>query len=160
MATVRAEGVPFGVNLFAPNPVPVDPAAFRRDAGSLEPRARAHPGSPRLARVTPRGRAPRQDLRRDPREVTRRIRPSRSGPDPPGPRAAREAGDHPGATGSSRLPGQRYEGQSNPSVSAAARLPPVTRAQPVGGPAASRATAASTTSRGEASLGTGRAQRN
>jgi nitronate monooxygenase len=26
---VRAAGVPFGVNLFAPNPVPVDPAAYR-----------------------------------------------------------------------------------------------------------------------------------
>ncbi|CPR06821.1 oxidoreductase [Mycobacterium bohemicum DSM 44277] len=27
--TVRAEGISFGINLFAPNPVPVDPAAYR-----------------------------------------------------------------------------------------------------------------------------------
>jgi nitronate monooxygenase len=35
IATVRAAGVPFGVNLFAPNPVPVDPAAFRRYATAV-----------------------------------------------------------------------------------------------------------------------------
>ncbi|RNL61368.1 nitronate monooxygenase [Nocardioides marmoriginsengisoli] len=32
---VRAAGVPFGVNLFAPNPVPVDPAAYARYADDL-----------------------------------------------------------------------------------------------------------------------------
>ncbi|MFF4596425.1 NAD(P)H-dependent flavin oxidoreductase [Amycolatopsis sp. NPDC001319] len=32
---VRALGIPFGVNLFAPNPVPVDPDAYRRYAGAL-----------------------------------------------------------------------------------------------------------------------------
>ena len=32
ISTVAAAGVPFGVNLFAPNPVPVDLAAFRRYA--------------------------------------------------------------------------------------------------------------------------------
>ena len=36
---VRAEGLPFGVNLFAPNPVPVDLAAFRAYARSLQPEA-------------------------------------------------------------------------------------------------------------------------
>ncbi|GGM61283.1 nitronate monooxygenase [Dactylosporangium sucinum] len=39
IAAVR--GVPFGVNVFAPNPVPVDPAAFRRYAASLAPDAAA-----------------------------------------------------------------------------------------------------------------------
>ncbi|BFU44378.1 NAD(P)H-dependent flavin oxidoreductase [Krasilnikovia sp. MM14-A1004] len=36
IAAVRAAGVPFGVNLFAPPPVPVDPDAFRRYADDLE----------------------------------------------------------------------------------------------------------------------------
>jgi nitronate monooxygenase len=36
IATVRGEGVSFGVNLFAPNPVPVDRAAFRRYAEALQ----------------------------------------------------------------------------------------------------------------------------
>jgi len=36
IAQVRAEGVPFGVNLFAPNPQPVDRAAFRRYAEALQ----------------------------------------------------------------------------------------------------------------------------
>lgn len=35
IAAVRAEGVPFGVNLFAPNPVPVDPEAYRRYAAEI-----------------------------------------------------------------------------------------------------------------------------
>ena len=39
IAAVTAAGVPFGVNLFAPNPVPVDPAAFRRYAELLAPEA-------------------------------------------------------------------------------------------------------------------------
>src|SRR5215467_4485329 len=30
IAQVRAAGVPFGVNLFAPNPVPVDPDAYEQ----------------------------------------------------------------------------------------------------------------------------------
>lgn len=42
IAAVRAEGVPFGVNLFAPNPVPVDPGAFRRYARAIAPDAGAH----------------------------------------------------------------------------------------------------------------------
>jgi NAD(P)H-dependent flavin oxidoreductase YrpB (nitropropane dioxygenase family) len=41
IAKVRAEGVPFGVNLFAPNPVPVDREAFQRYARSLADEARA-----------------------------------------------------------------------------------------------------------------------
>jgi NAD(P)H-dependent flavin oxidoreductase YrpB (nitropropane dioxygenase family) len=36
VAAVRAAGVPFGVNLFAPNPVPVDRSAFRRYAEALQ----------------------------------------------------------------------------------------------------------------------------
>ncbi len=36
IAAVRAEGVPFGVNVFAPNPVPVDPEEFRRYARMLQ----------------------------------------------------------------------------------------------------------------------------
>ncbi|MFC4948225.1 nitronate monooxygenase [Pseudonocardia sp. GCM10023141] len=37
IATVRAAAVPFGVNLFAPPPIPVDPAAFHRYAEILRP---------------------------------------------------------------------------------------------------------------------------
>jgi NAD(P)H-dependent flavin oxidoreductase YrpB (nitropropane dioxygenase family) len=37
IAAVRAAGVPFGVNLFAPNPVPVDPAEFRDYAHAIRP---------------------------------------------------------------------------------------------------------------------------
>lgn len=37
MAAARATGAPFGVNVFAPHPVPVDPAAFRRYAAALRP---------------------------------------------------------------------------------------------------------------------------
>jgi NAD(P)H-dependent flavin oxidoreductase YrpB (nitropropane dioxygenase family) len=36
IVAVRAAGVPFGVNVFAPNPVPVDPVAFRRYAQALQ----------------------------------------------------------------------------------------------------------------------------
>jgi NAD(P)H-dependent flavin oxidoreductase YrpB (nitropropane dioxygenase family) len=39
IALVRAAGVPFGVNLFAPNPVPVDLAAYREYARLLQPEA-------------------------------------------------------------------------------------------------------------------------
>ncbi|MFD8079857.1 NAD(P)H-dependent flavin oxidoreductase [Streptomyces sp. NPDC059718] len=42
IAAVRPEGVPFGVNLFAPNPVPVDPDAFRRYAHAIAPDAGTH----------------------------------------------------------------------------------------------------------------------
>lgn len=34
--TVRAEGISFGINLFAPNPVPVDPAAYRAYAAIVQ----------------------------------------------------------------------------------------------------------------------------
>jgi nitronate monooxygenase len=37
MATVRTAGVPFGVNLFAPSPLPVDAGEFRRYAEELAP---------------------------------------------------------------------------------------------------------------------------
>ncbi|GAA1274299.1 nitronate monooxygenase [Sphaerisporangium rubeum] len=36
---VRSTGVPFGVNLFVPNPVPVDPEAFHRYAREIAPDA-------------------------------------------------------------------------------------------------------------------------
>ncbi len=36
IAAVRAASVPFGVNLFVPNPVPVEPAALRRYADALQ----------------------------------------------------------------------------------------------------------------------------
>lgn len=39
IAAVRSASVPFGVNLFAPNPVPVDAEAFRRYARTLQPEA-------------------------------------------------------------------------------------------------------------------------
>lgn len=39
IATVRAAGVGFGVNLFAPSPLPVEPAAYRRYASALAPEA-------------------------------------------------------------------------------------------------------------------------
>jgi NAD(P)H-dependent flavin oxidoreductase YrpB (nitropropane dioxygenase family) len=42
ISAVRAAGVAFGVNLFAPNPVPIDPAEFRRYATALGPVARAY----------------------------------------------------------------------------------------------------------------------
>jgi NAD(P)H-dependent flavin oxidoreductase YrpB (nitropropane dioxygenase family) len=39
VAAVQAAGVPFGVNLFAPNPVPADPAEFRRYASTIQAEA-------------------------------------------------------------------------------------------------------------------------
>jgi NAD(P)H-dependent flavin oxidoreductase YrpB (nitropropane dioxygenase family) len=39
IAAVRAEGVPFGVNVFAPNPVPVDNEAYRRYARVIQAEA-------------------------------------------------------------------------------------------------------------------------
>ncbi|MDX3076157.1 nitronate monooxygenase [Streptomyces sp. NPDC088354] len=42
IAEVRSTGVGFGVNLFAPNPVPVDREAFDRYARAVAPDARAH----------------------------------------------------------------------------------------------------------------------
>src|SRR5947209_8494624 len=33
---VRAEGVPFGVNVFAPNPLPVDPDSYRTYAAVIQ----------------------------------------------------------------------------------------------------------------------------
>jgi NAD(P)H-dependent flavin oxidoreductase YrpB (nitropropane dioxygenase family) len=51
IAAVRAAGVPFGVNLFAPNPVPVDPAAYGRYRAALHGEADRYgvllPESPR-----------------------------------------------------------------------------------------------------------------
>ncbi|MEY9968867.1 nitronate monooxygenase [Streptacidiphilus sp. MAP12-16] len=42
IAQVRSEGVTFGVNLFAPNRVPVDPEAFRRYARTVAPEAETY----------------------------------------------------------------------------------------------------------------------
>lgn len=39
IAEVRAANVPFGVNVFAPNPVPIDDTAYRRYAELLQPEA-------------------------------------------------------------------------------------------------------------------------
>jgi nitronate monooxygenase len=39
VAAVQAAGVPFGVNLFAPNPVPADPAEFRQYAATIQAEA-------------------------------------------------------------------------------------------------------------------------
>ncbi len=39
IAEVRAASVPFGVNLFAPNPVPIDPATYAAYARRLQPEA-------------------------------------------------------------------------------------------------------------------------
>ena len=39
IAEVRAAAVPFGVNLFAPNPIPAAPAAYRRYARTIQPEA-------------------------------------------------------------------------------------------------------------------------
>jgi NAD(P)H-dependent flavin oxidoreductase YrpB (nitropropane dioxygenase family) len=36
LKTVRAEGIPFGINLFAPNPLPVDPASYRAYATIIQ----------------------------------------------------------------------------------------------------------------------------
>lgn len=41
LSAVQAVGVPFGVTLFAPNPVPVDQTEYRRYAESLRPDAEA-----------------------------------------------------------------------------------------------------------------------
>lgn len=38
---VRAESIPFGVNVFAPNPLPVDPARYRRYAAEIQRDAEA-----------------------------------------------------------------------------------------------------------------------
>jgi nitronate monooxygenase len=40
IAAVRRDGVPFGVNLFAPNPVPIAPEAFRGYARAIDREAR------------------------------------------------------------------------------------------------------------------------
>lgn len=42
IAAVRREGVPFGVNLFAPNPVPVSAAAYREYARAVQREADAY----------------------------------------------------------------------------------------------------------------------
>lgn len=42
IAAVRAQGVPFGINLFAPNPVPVDPDAYRRYASAIRPEGKRY----------------------------------------------------------------------------------------------------------------------
>ncbi|MCL7382594.1 nitronate monooxygenase [Streptomyces sp. 35G-GA-8] len=42
IAGARSAGVGFGVNLFAPSPVPVDPGAFRAFARAIAPEARAY----------------------------------------------------------------------------------------------------------------------
>jgi nitronate monooxygenase len=42
ISAVRAAGVAFGVNLFAPNPVPIDPEEFRRYAAALDPVAKEY----------------------------------------------------------------------------------------------------------------------
>lgn len=42
IATVEAAGAPFGVNLFVPNPVPIDPADLRRYADLLAAEADRH----------------------------------------------------------------------------------------------------------------------
>ncbi|MCW3820494.1 nitronate monooxygenase [Micromonospora sp. DR5-3] len=42
IAEVRRHGITFGVNLFAPSPLPVDPEAFRRYAAAIAPEARAY----------------------------------------------------------------------------------------------------------------------
>ncbi|OBF53430.1 nitronate monooxygenase [Mycolicibacterium monacense] len=39
IATVRAASIPFGVNVFAPNPVPIGIAAYRRYAALIQPEA-------------------------------------------------------------------------------------------------------------------------
>jgi nitronate monooxygenase len=54
IAAVAATGRPFGVNLFAPNPVPVDLAAFRRYAGLIAAEAEHHG-------ITLDARTPRED---------------------------------------------------------------------------------------------------
>ncbi|KUI23656.1 nitronate monooxygenase family protein [Mycobacterium sp. GA-2829] len=50
IATVRAASVPFGVNVFAPNPVPIDAEDYRRYAAALQPDADRYgltlPGEP------------------------------------------------------------------------------------------------------------------
>jgi nitronate monooxygenase len=39
LKAVRAEGIPFGINLFAPNPVPVDPDSYRAYAAIIQKEA-------------------------------------------------------------------------------------------------------------------------
>src|SRR5947209_13322621 len=34
--SVRAEGIPFGINVFAPNPLPVDPDSYRVYAAAIQ----------------------------------------------------------------------------------------------------------------------------
>lgn len=51
IAEVRSEGVGFGVNLFAPNPLPVDPHAFRAYARVIAPDARAYGIDPLTATI-------------------------------------------------------------------------------------------------------------
>lgn len=59
IAKVRSDGVGFGVNLFAPNPVPVEPEAFRRYARAVAPEARPTASTsiqPESSRTTTTGR--------------------------------------------------------------------------------------------------------
>src|SRR6516162_1607826 len=66
---VRSEGIPFGINVFAPNPLPVDPDSYRAYAATIEggrpvrsdPARRAHRGQ--------------RQVRREDRAVARRPRP-------------------------------------------------------------------------------------
>jgi NAD(P)H-dependent flavin oxidoreductase YrpB (nitropropane dioxygenase family) len=39
LKTVRAEGIPFGINLFAPNPLPIDPESYRAYATIIQKEA-------------------------------------------------------------------------------------------------------------------------
>jgi nitronate monooxygenase len=39
LKTLRAEGIPFGINLFAPNPLPVDPDSYRAYAAIIQQEA-------------------------------------------------------------------------------------------------------------------------
>ncbi len=68
IAVVRAAGVPFGVNLFAPNPLPVAPGEFRRYAEELLPEAEAL-GAQLDGETAPRG---RRLLAREARRPARR----------------------------------------------------------------------------------------
>ncbi|WP_406206627.1 nitronate monooxygenase [Streptomyces decoyicus] len=52
IAEVRRHDIAFGVNLFAPHPLPVDPEAFRRYAAAIAPEARAYELDVQAAGIT------------------------------------------------------------------------------------------------------------
>ena len=68
---VRAEAIPFGVNVFAPNPLPIDPAEYHRYAGQIQTDAQRFGVT-----LAPRSDRGHRHLRRKDHTAARRSRPT------------------------------------------------------------------------------------